>query len=160
MGSARDEILVTAVMTERLVTVAANASLAEARDLLQQHGIHHLLVMHEQRVVAVLSDRDVLRSISPYVGTLSEQTRDMRSLLRPVFQLASYHPITVSPAASVLEAAALMLDHAISCLPVVDAHGDTVGVVTSRDLLRGVLACALPSQRDAPPLSESQSPAA
>ena len=151
MGSAREqipEIPVAAVMTARLVTVAANASLAEARDLLHQHGIHHLLVMHEQRVVAVLSDRDVLRSVSPYVGTLSEQTRDMRSLLRPVFQVATYHPITVPPEASVLEAAALMLDHSISCLPVVDTPGDTVGVVTSRDLLRGVLACALPRQDD------------
>ena len=149
MGIMRDEIPVSAVMTTRLVTVAANASLAEAQDLLHRHGIHHLLVMHEQRVVAVLSDRDVLRSVSPYVGTLSEQTRDMRSLLRPVFQVATYHPITVSPDASVLEAAALMLDHAISCLPAVDAGGDTVGVVTSRDLLRGVLACSLPSQEEA-----------
>jgi acetoin utilization protein AcuB len=151
MEGEREEILVAAVMTRRMVTVAANASLAEARDLLQQHGIHHLLVMHEQRVVAVLSDRDVLRSVSPYVGTLSEQTRDVRSLLRPVFQLATYHPITVPATASVLEAAALMLDHSISCLPVVDEHGVTVGVVTSRDLLRGVLACALPSRREMEP---------
>jgi len=151
MDSVREEILVASVMTSRLITVAANASVAEARELLQQNGIHHLLVMHEQRVVAVLSDRDILRSISPYVGTLSEQTRDVRSLLRPVFQLASYHPITVSPDASVLEAAALMLDHAISCLPVLDEHGETIGVVTSRDLLRGVLACAMPPRQEQQP---------
>lgn len=151
MDGAPEVILVSTVMTSRLITVAANASVAEARDLLQQHGIHHLLVMHDRRVVAVLSDRDILRSISPYVGTLSEQTRDVRSLLRPVFQLASYHPITVSPDASVLEAAALMLDHSISCLPVIDARGETIGVVTSRDLLRGVLACAVsPQQEDQP----------
>ena len=151
MDSAREEILVASVMTSRLITVAANASVAEARELLQQNGIHHLLVMHEQRVVAVLSDRDILRSISPYVGSLSEQTRDVRSLLRPVFQLASYHPITVSPDASVLEAAALMLDHAISCLPVLDKHAETIGVVTSRDLLRGVLACAMPPRQEQQP---------
>lgn len=158
MANSPDEVSVASVMSGRLITVAANASLAEARDLLAQHGIHHLLVMHEQRVVAVLSDRDVLRSVSPYVGTLSEQTRDVRSLLRPVFQLASYHPVTVPPDASVLEATALMLDHAISCLPVVDAHGDTVGVVTSRDLLRGLLACALPTRGEPP--TEAEAPAA
>ncbi len=151
MDGPRDEILVSSVMTSDLITVAANASVAEARDLLQQHGIHHLLVMHDKRVVAVLSDRDILRSISPYVGTLSEQTRDVRSLLRPVFQFASYHPITVAPTASVLEAAALMLDHSISCLPVVDEHGDTIGLVTSRDLLRGVLACAVPPRQEQQP---------
>jgi CBS domain-containing protein len=67
-----------------------------------------------------------------------------------VFQLASY-PVTVAPDATVQEAAALMLDRAISCLPVTDARGETVGVVTSRDLLRGLLACALPATRRAEP---------
>lgn len=146
-----EDVRVDAVMSRDLITVAANGSLAEARDLLERHSIHHLLVTYHDRVVAVLSDRDLLRSASPFLGTLSEQTRDIRTLLRPLFQLASYRPITVGAAASVQEAAVLMLDHGISCLPVVDARGDTAGAVTSRDLLRGLLACVLPSRRQAGP---------
>ena len=145
------DVTVAAVMSTRLITVEANAALAEARDLLRRHDIHHLLVTDRHQVVAVLSDRDLLRSVSPFVGTISEQVRDAHTLLRPVFQLASYHPRTVRPEASVTEAAAIMLEHEISCLPVADRWGRTVGVVTTRDLLRGLLACALPASGRQPP---------
>ena len=44
--------------------------------------------------------------------------------------------ISVGPDASVLEAGELMLDHDISGLPVVDAQGQLIGIVTERDFLR------------------------
>src|SRR6185295_19945982 len=46
------------------------------------------------------------------------------------------HPITVRPDSSVVEAVRLMLQHRFSGLPVVDAAGGVVGVVTEGDLLR------------------------
>jgi acetoin utilization protein AcuB len=136
---------IAAIMTPHPLTIEANASLFEARDLLQRHRVHHLLVVDRGRVVAVLSDRDLLRAMSPFLGTIGEQQRDSHTLMRPVFQLATYHPVTVRTDASVYEAAALLLEHGISCLPVVSPSGDVVGVVTSRDLVRGLLACALPA---------------
>ncbi len=42
------------------------------------------------------------------------------------------------------EAAALLLDRGVSCLPVRDDAGEVIGIVTSRDLLRGMVSCALP----------------
>lgn len=44
--------------------------------------------------------------------------------------------ITIAPDAAVLEAAKLMLQHKISGLPVVDAAGRLVGIVSEHDLLR------------------------
>jgi CBS domain-containing protein len=44
--------------------------------------------------------------------------------------------LTVAPEASVMEALQLMLEHRISGLPVVDAKGDLVGIVTEGDFLR------------------------
>jgi CBS domain-containing protein len=44
--------------------------------------------------------------------------------------------VSVVPDASIVEAARLMLEHRISGLPVIDAHGDLVGVVTEGDCLR------------------------
>src|SRR5689334_21713825 len=43
---------------------------------------------------------------------------------------------TVRPDASVAEAARLMVEHGVSGLPVVDAHGQLVGIVTEGDFLR------------------------
>ena len=45
--------------------------------------------------------------------------------------------ITVRPETSIKEAAALLVDHEITALPVVDEHGELVGIVAESDLLRG-----------------------
>ena len=138
------DIPVERFMSRPLITIDAGATLSEAHDLLERHAIHHLLVEHRGRVVGVLSDRDLLRHTSPFVGTLSERTRDRHTLLRRIFQFASYDLITVRDDAPLHEAVALLLTHDISCLPVADAGGEVLGVVTTRDLLRGMLECQLP----------------
>lgn len=131
-------------MSRPPITIDAGATLSEAHELLERHDIHHLLVEHRGRVVGVLSDRDLLRHTSPFVGTLSERTRDTHTLVRRVFQFASYDLITVRHDAPVHEAVAVLLTHDISCLPVADAEGAVVGVVTTRDLLRAMLEYQLP----------------
>lgn len=93
----------------------------------------------------MLSDRDIIRAISPFLGTIVEQARDAHTLLRPVIQIATFHPVTVHRSASIYEATALLLDRGISCLPVVDDAGRIVGIVTSTDLMRGMLSCRLPA---------------
>ena len=132
-------------MSRPPVAIDANATLREAHELLERHAIHHLLVEHRGRVVGVLSDRDLLRHTSPFVGTLSERTRDKHTLVRRIFELASYDLITVRHDARLHEAVASLLTHDISCLPVVDEGGEVLGVVTTRDLLRGMLECQLPA---------------
>jgi acetoin utilization protein AcuB len=94
--------------------------------------------------VAVVSDRDILRALSPFLGTIVELPRDQHTLLRPVLQVATFHPISVHRTASIYEAAAVLLDRGISCLPVVDDWGRITGIVTSSDLMRGMLSCRLP----------------
>lgn len=146
-GVARDLLdvpTVASLMTSRLISVDAGATLREAQDILVREQIHHLLIVYGDRVVGLLSDRDVLKQVSPFAGTLSERDRDARTLLRRVFQFATYELTTVRHDAPVVEAAATMLKHDISCLPVVDDEGVIIGVITTRDLLRGTLACLLP----------------
>jgi acetoin utilization protein AcuB len=131
-------------MSSPLITLDADATLAEARDRMAHHGVHHLLVRNRRRIVAVLSDRDLLRQTSPYIDTASENERDAATLRRHVFRAASYDLVTVDFDQPIEDAAALLLDRGVSCLPVRDGAGEVIGIVTSRDLLRGVLSCALP----------------
>ncbi|MEI6665734.1 MAG: CBS domain-containing protein [Chloroflexota bacterium] len=152
MAFGLEELTVAAVMSSPVVTIEAEASLLTARDLLHTRGVHHLLILIEGKPVAVVSDRDVLRALSPFLGTIGEQPRDSHTLLKPVFQVATYHPTTIGPEASVLEAASTLIDRHISCLPVVDERGLVIGIVTSNDLMRGLLSSALPD-REASPLS-------
>ena len=55
-----------------------------------------------------------------------------------VMDVMSRQVIAVAPDASVFEAARLMLQHKISGLPVIDASGQLVGMVTEGDFLRRV----------------------
>lgn len=139
------DLAVADVMSVPLITIEAEVSLAQARDLLEQHHCHHLVVTNGGDPVAVVSDRDIIRALSPFLGTIVEQPRDQHTLLRPVLQVATFHPVTVHRGASIYEAAATLLDRGISCLPVVDDAARIIGIVTSSDLMRGMLSCALPT---------------
>jgi CBS domain-containing protein len=60
----------------------------------------------------------------------------MRSIEMIVGNFMTHQVVTVAPDASIVEAAKLMLAHKVSGLPVVDAVGHVVGIVSEHDLLR------------------------
>ena len=143
----RGGTIVGEIMSRNVHTIAADAELWQARAELSHRAIHHLFVEDHGRVVAIISDRDVLQHISPFADTIASQTRDEATLHRKVFQVASFHLVTIAQTALVEEAAAVLLDRGISCVAVVDEEDRIVGVVTTRDLLRATLACVVPIQR-------------
>lgn len=123
-------------MSTPLVRIAVDAGIADALASMASHAIHHLLIEDRGRVVAVVSDRDLVRALPG--GPERREHEERRR--RPVFQLAHYHLVTVEVTATVEEAAALMLEASVSSLPVVDADDAMVGIITSRDLLRSLAA--------------------
>jgi len=134
------------IMSRPPISVFADAELRDARNTMRAHGIHHLLVEDRGRIVGLISDRDVLRAISPYADGHAAQRRDDETLQRPVYSAASYNLITVNRDTPIEVAAATMLERNISCLPVTDHHEEVVGIVTNRDLLRAMLSCVVAAQ--------------
>ena len=131
------------IMSRPPISVFADSELRDARNTMRAHGIHHLLVEDRGRIVGVLSDRDVLRAISPYADGHAAQRRDDETLQRPVYSAASYNMTTVQRDTPIELAAATMLEHHISCLPVTGLDEEVVGIVTSRDLLRATVSCLI-----------------
>lgn len=123
-------------MTTRLVTVEMDDTLDTVREIFDNTGFHHLLVVERGAVVGVLSDRDLLRHLSPYVGTLSETARDAATLQRPAHLVMTRNPVTVSPEAELPEVLEKFGQKEVTCLSVVDGHKRLVGIVTWRDLLK------------------------
>lgn len=125
------------IMTRHLVTVSQDDFLKLVRELFDAHHFHHLLVIEGGKLVGVISDRDLLKNLSPFVGhSFSERSQDLATLNKRVHQVMTRHLVTVEPATPAKEAIHLMLQHGVSCLPVVDAHMKPVGIVSWRDLLR------------------------
>jgi acetoin utilization protein AcuB len=124
------------LMSRRLVTIDPEAPLSQARDLFEKHRFHHILVTEGTRLVGIMSDRDLLKGLSPFVDTMAERTLDVDTLKRKVHTLMQRKVITTPASATLAASAARIVKHGISSLPVLDAQGALVGIVTWKDILR------------------------
>ncbi|MEM5345351.1 CBS domain-containing protein [Paraburkholderia azotifigens] len=124
------------LMTKRVVTVGFDDTLETVKDIFEQSGFHHLLVVEDRALQGVVSDRDLLRALSPFIDSVVETQRDIGTLSRRVHQIMSRKPVTLRPDADVADAIQLFLNHPISCIPIVDGEFRPVGIVSWRDILR------------------------
>ncbi|MEQ9208152.1 MAG: CBS domain-containing protein [Phycisphaerales bacterium] len=130
-------IIVNDVMTHPLQTVGMDDSIRTIRNIFETNHYHHLIVHGDHNeCVGVISDRDLLKNISPFIGKMGERTADRSLLERRAHQIMTRQLIAVRPNTALKAAARVMLDHRISCLPVVDHKGSCVGIVTLRDVVR------------------------
>jgi acetoin utilization protein AcuB len=124
------------IMTRHVVSVSMDDSLESVRNLFHTYKFHHVVVVDQCKVVGIVSDRDLLRNLSPFVGKPMERSLDSASLRKRAHQVMTRTVLTVSPETPSAEAAIMLINNDISCLPVTDEYGACVGIVTSRDLLR------------------------
>jgi RNA polymerase-binding transcription factor DksA len=131
------------------LAIEPDASTLAAHDLMLDRGIRHLAVVDAQRrVIGVLSIDD-LRAAFPFPvslrGPLSPAEREAAREWR-VMDVMTHAPVTIGEEASLGEAAELMAEHRIGCVPVVDADGRLAGIVSETDALHA-LATSLWSER-------------
>jgi acetoin utilization protein AcuB len=128
------------IMRTRVATIELDDTLEVIRELFEKGHFHHLLVITEKKeVVGVISDRDLLKELSPFLNTISEQERDLATLRKKAHQIMSRRLISASPETTLHQAARLMIDNAISCLPVLEKSKTLVGIVTWKDILKRVV---------------------
>jgi acetoin utilization protein AcuB len=128
------------IMSTRIVTVELDDRLEAIKEIFDSMKFHHLLVVEEGILYGVVSDRDLLRALSPYIGSTVETTRDVATLNKQVHQIMTRKPITLRPEAEVADAVRLFLTHGISCIPIVDDELRPVGIVSWRDVLKSLAA--------------------
>lgn len=130
-------LIVENIMSSPVETISMDDSVEHIRDIFERSSYHHLIVVGDDGECAgVISDRDLLKNLSPFIGKLSERTSDLNCLKRRAHQIMTRQLVAVRKNTSLRAAARVMLDHKISCLPVVDAHKRCVGIVTIRDVVR------------------------
>jgi acetoin utilization protein AcuB len=126
------------LMSTKVVTVHMDTRVTEIQAILQQQHFHHLPVVEDDKLEGIISDRDLLRLISPFIGKVNEQPRDLDTLNRAAHQIMTRQPITVGPSTPIEKVIDWMLNSDISCLPVVDEERHILGIITWRDILRSV----------------------
>ncbi len=98
--------------------------------LLSDHGVGAMVVMQGDKLVGVLSERDYTRKVA-LEGKNSRET--------PISEIMTANVITVSSQTRTRECMALMSQHKIRHLPVVD-HGTVIGMISIRDIMDDIIA--------------------
>ena len=109
-----------------VVTVACDTPVREAVSLLAERRIGALPVMKDERVVGIMSERDVIYCL---------RTEGASALDFPVEKVMTAPIIAAEPAMPVLKGLSLMTERRIRHLPVVDG-GRLVGLVSIGDLVK------------------------
>ncbi len=136
---------VESIMTTRVATVGMDDTLEIVKEIFDNAHFNHLLVIDDdKRLVGVISDRDLLLSISPYLGSLRENTRDRDTLNQKSHQVMSRDPATIRKDASIIDAAQKILAITGSCLPIVDSENKIEGILSWKDILAALIEKTVP----------------
>lgn len=109
-----------------LIAGTPDQTIQQAAQLMSQHGISSLPLVEEGALVGIATDRD-LRSKVLAKGL---------SPSNPIASIMTTSPLTAKLDARIDDAMLMMMQKAIHHLPVVNAHGAVVGMVSAGDLLR------------------------
>ena len=130
------------LMTGALITARPDMPVLEARHLMVEKRIRHLVVTAEGGELAgIVTDRDIRLNLPSQATSLSVWEMNYLLTRLTVDQVMTVTVITVGPDRDARDAAQLMLDHRIGALPVVDG-GRLIGIVTETDLLRAFVKSA------------------
>jgi len=119
------------------VTINPNASFFEAQSLIEGKGIRHLPVVdNNNRLLGIVTESDIRKAGPSDVDMLRVQEASylLRNLKVSAFMTPKEKLVTITPDALIEEAAQLMYEHKIGCLPVVEGE-KLYGIFTETDAM-------------------------
>ena len=121
-------VTVSSILGRSLVSVKPDATVEEAARLMRDYRVGSVLVMEGDRLAGILTERDLAYRV--LAEGRGPDTRVSEVMTRDV--------VTIRDNATLAEAARLMLGLGIRHLPVIDAEGKVVGVLSLRDLAKAI----------------------
>lgn len=112
-------------MTPAAVTDAPDDTLAQASAKMWQQQTGSLLIMEDDRLIGIVTERDLLRHIGEGGDPADSRLRDVMTS----------NPVTIAPETELQDAAQIMFEKWFRHLPVMTHEGQVVGMISLRDLL-------------------------
>ena len=131
-------VTVRDLMARDPATLGRNETLDLAESIMNLGRIRHMPVVDDGKIVGIVSQRDLFRSA--LITALGFGRKTTSALIKTITikEIMTKHVITISPEASLKEAARVMIDKKIGCLPVVEDQR-LIGLLTETDILRYVV---------------------
>ena len=129
-------MLVKNWMSTPVVTIEANDSMERAIELMKENCIKTLPVMKNDRLVGIVTDRDLKRASASDATSLAVyELLDLLAKIK-IKNIMTKDPVTVHPDFTIEEAANLLRKKRISGAPVVNDQNRLVGIITKEDLFK------------------------
>jgi len=129
-------MLVRDRMTPDPVTIAVDTSVREALDLVRSNRFRHLPVVDQAgKLVGIVTEKDLVYAAPTPTSSLSVFEVNYILSRMTVRQVMKTSVVTVGPDLPIEEAARVMVDHRIGCLPVVQ-NDDLIGIISDTDIFR------------------------
>ena len=129
-------MLVRDRMTPNPLTITTETSLKEALELVRSKPFRHLPVLDENgKLAGIVTEKSLVYASPTSASSLSVFEVDYILSRTLIGQIIQGEVITVKPTLPIEEAARVMVDHRIGCLPVVE-EDELVGIISDTDIFR------------------------
>ena len=127
-------MLVRRKMKKDLITINKDERMTTARKIMKERNIRHLPVVDGKKLIGLVTNMDIRKAEASPATSL--EIRELHYLLDKITagEIMTRNVITISPDISIEEAATLIHDNKIGCLPVVE-DGNLVGMITENDVM-------------------------
>lgn len=112
-------------MSKPVISAPATSTVLDIAKLMNRHNIGSVVLMDDERIAGIVTERDVIRKIVAQEDDASEVTAD---------EIMTDEVKTVSKDASVMEVSGQMKEHTMRRVVVVE-DGKPFGIITSRDII-------------------------
>ena len=126
------------IMNANLTTLDHESRLLDAVLLMRSSGYRHLPIVNGDKLVGIVSDRDVQRAAPSLLSKISQEEYNRIFEGTPISRIMASNVITVNPTTPLRDAVRILYENKFGCVPVVEGENRLVGLVTVTDLL-GVL---------------------
>lgn len=125
-------------MTANPITITKDTPIFQALEIIQNRKVRHLPVTRDGRLIGLVTERGLLKVSPSPASTLSVYELNYILAKVTVSEAMIKNPITIGPGAPIEEAALVMRDHKVGCLPVVE--GDRlVGILSQTDMVEALV---------------------
>ncbi|MDD2851023.1 MAG: CBS domain-containing protein [Desulfuromonadaceae bacterium] len=121
------------IMQHHVITVLGNDDVAQAWRVLRDNQIHQAPVLDKMQLIGIVSERDLLTAINIDGGRIVE------SLNLRVRNVMTTPVVAAAPVTDIRRIAAVMLDHNVDGVPIINDSGRLNGFISRSDILRVVV---------------------
>lgn len=123
------------IMSQPVISLSAHATWMQAYDTFAKYPYQMMPVINQrQQLISVMSRRSLYHTLLTQPEALRDQATlaDLRDIQQPV--------ISAAPVTDVRRIAAVLIDHNLEAMPIIDKHDELIGIVSRTDIMRCVIA--------------------